>query len=58
MFRHRFDVWIMLRVFEQNVNNPAFAQQKNSFFEELKWHVHFTYTCVHKYRNNTNANKE
>ena len=34
MFRHRFDVRInyhsMLRVFELNVKNPAFAKQKNS----------------------------
>ena len=30
MFRHRFDVGTMLRVFELNVKNPAFAQQKNS----------------------------
>ena len=39
-FRHRFDVGTMLRVFELNVKNPAFAKQKNSsmrrvFFEEL-----------------------
>jgi len=30
MFRHRFDVGTMLRVFELNVKNPAFAKQKNS----------------------------
>jgi len=30
MFRHRFDVRTMLRVFELNLKNPAFAQQKNS----------------------------
>jgi len=30
MLRHRFDVGIMLRVFELNVKNPAFAKQKNS----------------------------
>jgi len=29
MYRHRFDVGTMLRVFELNVKNPAFAQQKN-----------------------------
>jgi len=30
MFRHRFDVRTMLHVFELNVKNPAFAQQKNN----------------------------
>jgi len=30
MFRHRFDVGTMLRVFELNVKNTAFAKQKNS----------------------------
>ena len=30
MFRHMFDVGTMLRVFELNVKNLAFAQQKNS----------------------------
>ena len=29
MFQHRFDVVTMLHVFELNVKNPAFAQQKN-----------------------------
>jgi len=40
MFRLRFDVGTMLRVFELNVKKPAFAQQKTAqmrsvFFEEL-----------------------
>ena len=41
MFRHRFDVGTMLRVFELNVKNPAFAKQRKIaqmqrvFFEEL-----------------------
>jgi len=40
MFRHRFDVGTMLRVFGLNVKNPAFAEQRNNsnakcFFEEL-----------------------
>jgi len=38
MFRHRFDVGTMLRVFELNVKNPAFgqfkiAQMQRIFFE-------------------------
>jgi len=40
MFQHRFNVGTMLRVFELNVKNPAFAKQKIAqmrrvFFEEL-----------------------
>jgi len=40
MFRYRFDVGTMLPVFELNVKNITFAQQKNSantkvFFREL-----------------------
>jgi len=30
MYHHRFDVGTMLRVFELNVKNHAFAKQKNS----------------------------
>jgi len=30
MFRQRLDVGTMLHIFELNVKNPTFAQQKNS----------------------------
>ena len=40
MFRHRFYVRTIVRVFEINVKNPASAQQKNSSNEALMFDVH------------------
>ena len=43
IFRHRFDVGTMLRVFERNLKNPALAQQKNNGF---LWRTSLSYDSL------------
>ena len=59
-FRHRFDVGTMLlRVFELNVKNPAFAKQKIAqmrrvFFEELQ-RSRVKIWCNYRFKDNVNG---
>ena len=46
MFWHRFDVGTMLRVFELNVKNPAFAQHKKLKCEGFSL-KNYWYLCVY-----------